>query len=186
MILSLGFYSSLIDDDDGKQKFEYIYEHYRYRMFYICRDILKDYQHAEDALQEAFLYIAKRIDKIQEVESNAAAGYIFLIAKCRAIDLYRRITKDWNREFDIEDYGLIANNEVESQVIEDEQQLAIIAAIQSLKSMSREVLELYLHKEMSKKEIATLLNINYDTIRKRIKTGLRELQLELNKRGIYE
>lgn len=186
MILSLGFYLTLIADDEDKRKFEFIYQNYRYRMFYICRDILKDYQHAEDALQETFLYIAKKIDRFQDVSSNATACHVFLITKCRAIDLYRKITKDREREFNIEDYGLIANYEVQKRVLDDQEQWEIMDAIGSLKPISREILELHLHKEMSKKEISILLNIKYDAVRKRIKTALKELQAELSRRGIHE
>lgn len=185
MIPSLGGYLSLIDSDEDKKKFEFIYDNYKYRMYYICRDILQDYHLAEDALQEAFISIIKRLDKIEDVTTKQAACYVYLIAKSRAIDMYRKLSKDYEKTFPVECYGLLSYGE-EQNFSEMEEQKDVMQAILSLKPLSRQILELYLEKQMTRGEIATLLNLKYDTVRKRIKTALLELRVELNKRGIYE
>jgi len=184
-MLWLSAYLVLIDNNEDRQKFELIYNTYKYRMYYICKDILKDYHLAEDALQEAFISITKRLDRIQNVDSKRTACYVCLIAKSRAIDMYRKVIKDYRREFPIEDYGLVTYA-VEVNLLEGEAEQEIVRAIQSLKLLSRQILELYLEKCMTRKEIATLLNLKYDTVRKRINIALTELQEELRKRGIYE
>jgi len=183
-MFGLSVYLLLIDDDKNKRKFECIYNTYRYRMYFICKDILKDYYLAEDALQEAFISIIKRLDQIHDVDSKRTACYVCLIAKSRAIDLYRKIQKDYKTEFPLEDYGLVTYPTELIELESDEQE--IMAAIQLLKPLSRQILELYLEKGMTRKEIGTLLNLRYDTVRKRIKVALLEIQVELHKRGIYE
>ena len=55
----LNIFLSLIDSDEDKAKFSNLYEQYKNLMFYIARDILKDEHLAEDAVQEAFIRIAK-------------------------------------------------------------------------------------------------------------------------------
>lgn len=184
-MLAIGTYLALIEDDEEQRKFESIYHAYRYRMYYICCDILKDEHLAEDALQEAFITIIRRLKRIEHIESNQTACYVLLIAKCRAIDLYRKVKKDYQREFPVEDYGLMPY-EILHDVIEKENCNEIIVAICSLRPLNRQILELYLEKKMTRKEIAILLNLKYDTVRKRIQVALSELREELHKRGIYE
>lgn len=183
-MVGLTLYLDLIDSDEDKQKFELLYKTYRYRMLYICHDILRDRYLAEDALQEAFLSIIRRMDKIGDVESKNTACYIYLIAKSRAIDMYRKVNRDHQRIFPIEDYGLVTAD-MDLALLEDEESREIAMAIGSLKPLSRQILELYLEKQMSRKEISILLNLKYDTVRKRINTALAELKTELHEKGIY-
>ena len=51
----LGFYLSLIDSDDDKNKFEQLYLTYRQDMYKIAYSILKNNADAEDAVHQAFL-----------------------------------------------------------------------------------------------------------------------------------
>ena len=60
----LQIYLTLIETDEEKQKFIVFYEQYRKLMFYIAKEILKEDQLSEDAVQEAFLRIAKNFHKI--------------------------------------------------------------------------------------------------------------------------
>ena len=75
---------------------------------------------------------------------------------------------------------------MEQEIIYKEHESAVVAAIQSLNPLSNQIIELFLEKQMTRKEISILLNLRYDTIRKRIKKALFELQEELNRRGIYD
>lgn len=184
-MFGLGAYLVLIENDEDKRKFESIYGTYKYRMYWICMDILKDHHLAEDALQEAFLSIVKRLDTVEDVDSKRTACYVCLIAKTRAIDLYRKVMRDYKREFLIEDYGLVVYSSA-SGVREGSVQAEILESIQALMPLDRQILELYLEKQMTRNEIAILLNLKYDTVRKRINKALAKLQVELNKRGIYE
>lgn len=184
-MLGLGAYLIIIETDEDQRKFEFIYNTYKYRMYWICNDILRDHHLAEDALQEAFLSVIKRLDVIEDVSSRRTACYVCLIAKSRAIDIYRKVMKDYRREFPIEDYGLVVYNTV-NYWGETSVQAEVLDSIHALISLDRQILELYLEKQMTRKEIAILLNLKYDTVRKRINKALTKLQAELNKRGIYE
>lgn len=184
-MFGLSTYLVLIENDEDKRKFESIYGTYRYRMYWICMDILKDRHLAEDALQEAFLSIVKRLDTVEDIDSKRTACYVCLIAKSRAIDLYRKVIKDYQREFPIEDYGLVAYGSTDGGG-EGSVQAEIIESIHALVPLDRQILELYLEKQMTRNEIAILLKVKYDTVRKRINKALAKLQTELNKRGIYE
>lgn len=59
-------YLQTIDDSSDKVKFERLYLHYQAFMYRIAYHILKNKQDAEDAVHNAFLSIAKNIEKIED------------------------------------------------------------------------------------------------------------------------
>ena len=60
----LSLYLTLIDSEEDKKKFVQFYEAYRGLMHYTANRILQDDFAAEDAVQEAFLRIAKNFHKV--------------------------------------------------------------------------------------------------------------------------
>ena len=52
----------MVDTPEEKRKFVILYENYRYLMLKVAADILHDYQLAEDAVQEAFVRVAKHME----------------------------------------------------------------------------------------------------------------------------
>jgi len=83
-------YLQLLDLPEERSKFEQIYDHYRNLMYHVAYDVLGNVQDAEDAVQIAFVKIAKNIHKVQEVGQPKTTGYIVTIARNSAIDLYRK------------------------------------------------------------------------------------------------
>ena len=82
-------YLQTIDDPIDKVKFEQLYLRYQAFMYHIAYHILQNKQDAEDAVHNAFLSIAKDIEKIVDPISRRTQGYIFIIMERKAIDLYR-------------------------------------------------------------------------------------------------
>lgn len=65
MLEMLMLYMSLIETEEEKVKFEKIYVQYRKLMYVCAKEILRSDHLAEDAVHEAFLKIAKYLDKIE-------------------------------------------------------------------------------------------------------------------------
>ena len=86
-------YLQTIVDPADRSKFERVYLNYRAFMFYIANKILHNTQDAEDAVHNAFLSIAKNIEKIEDPTSLKTRGYVSIITKRKAIDLYRERKK---------------------------------------------------------------------------------------------
>lgn len=82
-------YLQTIDDPSDKVKFEQLYLRYQAFMYQIAYHILQNKQDAEDAVHNAFLCIAKNIEKVGDPTSRRTQGYIFIIVERKAIDLYR-------------------------------------------------------------------------------------------------
>ena len=64
----------------------------------IPADILNDNQLAEDAVQEAFVRVAKHMENIGQPEETATKRYLITIAKHAAIDIYRKRNRLRSRE----------------------------------------------------------------------------------------
>ena len=67
----IALYLSLIDTPSDKTKFILLYEKYRRLMHYTAKEILKSDKLAEEAVQEAFIRIAKNFNKINQIETAA-------------------------------------------------------------------------------------------------------------------
>ena len=59
----------IIDEEDDRRKFVVLYEKYRCLMMTVASSILIDNYLSEDAVHEAFIKVAKNIDKFGDVDS---------------------------------------------------------------------------------------------------------------------
>ncbi|MBR4020017.1 MAG: sigma-70 family RNA polymerase sigma factor, partial [Firmicutes bacterium] len=75
----LSLYLTLIDTDEDKIRFAKLYEQYRHLMFYIAKEILQDEHLSEDAVQEAFLRIAKNFHKVGEILCPETRNFTVII-----------------------------------------------------------------------------------------------------------
>ena len=62
----LVFYLAAIDNDESKNKFEYIYHKYYRFMLRTASSIIRDSSLAEDAVHETFVQLLKEIDSLSE------------------------------------------------------------------------------------------------------------------------
>ncbi len=96
----------MVDTPEQKRKFAELYERYRYLMFKIAVDILHEHHLAEDALQEAFVRVAKHMECIGQLEETATKRYLITITKNAALaeqgtsmEQTEYSFLDWGREF---------------------------------------------------------------------------------------
>ncbi len=66
----------IVDEPEEKRKFLILYETYRYLMLKVAVDILHDYQLAEDAVQEAFVRVAKHMEQIGQPDDEKPLTYM--------------------------------------------------------------------------------------------------------------
>ena len=86
----IALYLSLIDEELQKNRFETLYYRYRNLMYYIAFQVLGNERDSEDAVQEAFLRVAKNMDKIGDVESNETKNFVAIIVKREAMKRKKR------------------------------------------------------------------------------------------------
>lgn len=164
----------LIEEEGDKRKFSIIYDTYSKDMLKITYRLLGDKYHAEDAVQDSFLYIAKNIKYIETADSAKTRNYVYLIAKHKAIDIARKQKRYVWQElleekiyYDM-DLAQIAINNIEVR--------NVLKALQLLKVSDRECLELNLFLDVPPKEIARILKISHSAARQRIVRAKRHLR----------
>lgn len=168
----LMIFLQIIEGEDERLKFLKIYDHYRFRMLYISKQILKDQGLAEDAVQESFLYLALNIHTIDnDVFSARTRNFIYLVTRHKAVDILRKSKRDISISQDELEYLAGGYKHVEDMVLIKEGYEQILTCIMELPFIYRECLELNLVYELSGKRIASLMGISYETIKKRISRG---------------
>ena len=134
---------TMLDDDSESDNFLELYKHYERLALWIARGILQDEQLAEDAVQEAFVRIAKNYAKISKqnpMKSNRTKNYIVIIVERAAIDVYRKR----KRRLELESLSSIIGET--AYALEDNNKLEnshIYEAIRSLPKIYSEVLLLH-------------------------------------------
>ncbi len=154
------------DTEEEKEKFSILYQDYAEFMQRVARRFLLNSYDAEDAVQDAFLYVAGRLDKIDLSDKVRTKSYLALITKHKAIDLLRRtenevVTANLNSP-------VLANTEWSRD--ED-----LSKAILDLSPESREILLLHYIHNYSYYEIAVFLGQSYRSITGKAERARRKL-----------
>ncbi|MEY8332336.1 sigma-70 family RNA polymerase sigma factor [Lachnospiraceae bacterium 47-T17] len=170
---------SMLDTPEEQSKFTRLYETYRYLLWYVAKDILKDKDLAEDAVQEAYLTLTRHMDQVEEVDSPRTKRFLVTITKSRAIDILRRERRMDMTEF-ADALGDAQDNDTLDAYLAVERYEQIVAAIRSLDENYRIVLECrYLH-EMTERETAEALDLPQKTVNVRIWRARKKLQQVLS------
>lgn len=170
---------SMLETPEEQSRFTALYETYRYLLWYVAKDILKDRDLAEDAVQEAYLTLARHMDRVEEVNSPRTKRFLVTIVKSRAIDILRR-----QRRVEVTEYedalGDAADTDALDAYLTVEFYEQLVTAIRSLDENYRVVLECrYLH-EMSEKETAETLGLAEKTVNVRVWRARKKLQQVLS------
>lgn len=170
---------ALIEGARQKLRFGMLILRYEKLMFRIANSILNNEKDAEDALQEAFLSIAKNFSKISELDDNKTRAYIVTVVERKAINIYNR--KKAHPSVSYEEYLEAAD----SGFSPDHHGLSPLAA--ALSRLPREQRELILLKYdcgFTSKEIAKMLDSTDGAVRQKLLKAKEQLRKELEKEGV--
>lgn len=81
---------AMVEGPEEQSKFRALAARYERLMFHVARQILPNQQDAEDAVQEAFLAIAKNFSKIFAVDSPKTKAFVVIVTENKAIDIARK------------------------------------------------------------------------------------------------
>jgi RNA polymerase sigma-70 factor (ECF subfamily) len=112
----LQLYISMLESDDEKERFSHLYQMYHQKMYRIAFSILKSKYLAEDALQQTWLSIIERFEKISQISGDEMEPYIVTIVKNASLDILRREKRTVLTDEQIEEsYEPDINGELEFQ-----------------------------------------------------------------------
>ena len=175
----LAFYMSVITEPEQKQTFGEIYADSKNALFRAAMGVLHNEHDAEDAVQEAFMYIAKNINKIGALAEAERRSLVVIIARNAAIDIYRKNRKESERTAPLTDIEAA----VDVDYFEDFDYRELRNAISELSPKYKDIIYLRYVKEMSVRKTAKILNISADTVYKRIERAKLLLKEKLHERG---
>lgn len=162
------------DEDSTSRKIERLYDKYKALMFREANIILNDACLAEDAVHQSFIKIMNNLDKIDENAERRTRNFLVIICRHAALDLYKkrlylnRNPDNSNFEFEDEEEEIQIDYAEPSQIIIDKETVARVSKeIDKLPPIYKDVLLLEKLHNNTKEEIAELLGIKYETVRKR-------------------
>lgn len=162
-------YLQMIDSPENQSKFEDIYRKYRDVAFSVAYRILGNADDAEDAVHYAFIKVIENFSKIDEIDCLKTKGYIVIIVKNRAIDIYRSRQNHPSVAY---------NEETVGSTVEYDGDNALAGCILKLPPRQRDVIILKYHHGYELKEVAKMLGITYTnalSIDQRAKKKLKAL-----------
>lgn len=159
----LGLFLTLIDDENEKAKFVDFYNKYNRLMFYISKEILKDNHLAEDALQEAFLRIAKNFYKIEDISCPQTRNYAVIIIRNISFTMLKK--KD--NIVDLDSYTDYESIDPSYDPYESVSIKLLTENLLKLSEEQRDILYLYHLYGYSFNEISNLLSLPVETVKKR-------------------
>lgn len=161
-------YIMMIDTPEEKRTFAIIYEKYKFLMMKVARDVLQDDFLAEDAVHEAFIKIAKNIERIKDTESHETKRYLITITKNAAIDIYRKRRIQMKKEILIDEF---AEADQPLTYMETDVESAVLDVLKNLPVKYRDIFILKYSNHLSNAEIANLFGMKEGTVRQRIARG---------------
>lgn len=174
--LSMFIYLAMIDSPEEKLKFELIYERYKNLMFYTANSVLGDTRDSEDVVHDAFIKIIEIIDDISDPNSPQTSCLIVTITENKAIDLYRKRKVKTVVPFE-EEYIGVPEQSMINQIEENDR---LVKAIALLPGKYREVLLLKYSHGYSMDEIAMILSMSKENVKKIIQRARKKLEKQLS------
>lgn len=169
-------YMALMEDPGHISLFEQIYKTYRGAMFGIAVAVLRDHHLAEDAVSEAFLKIAKNMNKISALDGQVRRDYIVILTRNSALDLYRQRQKQGSVVDFLEELpDLTESRPMDERVFSQEGYDRLVRAIHDLPVIYRDTMKLYYLFDHSAAEIAMLMGVKEDTVNARLSRGRKKL-----------
>lgn len=176
-------YLTFLDSREDRDFFEQIYHKYRLRMYYVAYGYMKEESDAEDMVHETFLTLTKNMDKLSKKDCHKTWNYIVTILKNKCIDCLRHQKHYTDREIDALYHEQNSETDPQSRLIRKEEEKMMAVLLNELKYPYKEVLMLQYYQKMRGKEIAAVLGMSEENVRKISSRARRILKEWLRKEG---
>lgn len=181
----LMMYLSIVETPEERSLFEQIYYTYRKQMFFVAISILNDEILAEDALQEAFMGIAKQITLFRNMPEQNRKAYVLTAAKNAAINIGKQEQRVNQLYTSFDDAAVVSyRDQVLDEQIYRETCQTLFAAISKLPAFQRDILMLKYANNMNCAQIALALGKKPSTVRKELSRARKALRNGCKKEGL--
>lgn len=176
---------SIVETSEERSLFEQIYYTYRKQMFFVANGILNDEILAEDALQEAFLGIAKQITLFRGMPENKVKAYVLTAAKNAAINIGKQEQRIRQHHTGFDEAAIVSHQDqvLDEQIFRETYQVLFLV-ISRLSAFQRDILMLRYSNNMNCAQIAIALGKKPSTVRKELSRARKALRNGCGKEGL--
>lgn len=149
----------------------------------IIREILNDKaadEDIEELVADTFIALWRTADRIDYIHYSSLKAYIGMIARNKAKD-FLKMQKNINLE--LYDDILIIDDGIETKMLQKEQQRYIKALLKTLKPDDQKIFLLYYYQYKKIDEIASIMQMNPQTVKTRLRRGRETLRGLLSNEG---
>ncbi len=167
----------------NKEAFEKLVIKHKNNIIYFISRYIKNTQIAEDISQDVFVYLL--VNKNQYDFQYSFKTYLYMIAKCRAINYLKRE----KRIININDYEnmYIEDNNLEEEIFKEEDSQNVRKVIKQLKPDYQAVIYLTSFEGLKYKEVAKIMNKNINQIKVLVNRAKKKMKILLEEEGFsYE
>lgn len=151
---------------------ESLLQHREY-LLRLARSLVRDEDHAEDLVQEAWLVaLSRRPDASQPLR-----GWLARVTRYLALNLHRREQSRSDRELAAARSALVIEEEAEFDL-----QQVVVEVLRGLAPSYRSALYLRYFRDLSPRAIAARLQVPEATVKTRLRRGLQQMRAELDRR----
>lgn len=174
---------SLKQYDPKKMHLDSIMNQYGSDLVKLAYSYVKDFQIAEDLVQEAFVSYYNHLDNFRGEASPKTILYRITINKCK--DYF----KSWHyRKVRISDlFGRLKEDKTQTPeyvILVKERKRTIADMVLNLPLKYREVVYLYYYEELGLKDISNTLDVNLSTVKTRLSKGKELLRVHFEEGSV--
>lgn len=155
---------------DPQEQLAAAYDRYAAGLYRYALMIMTDHSSAEDAVQQIFVKLAVRGERISEITS--CNGYLRTAVRNECYRLLRQ--RKHSGHENLESAAIL--EPVDKEALNQEQQRRIERALHSLPADQREVTHMKVYEKMTFQEIADELNISINTVASRSRYAMDKLR----------
>ena len=160
-----------------QQVIETIIQKYSKLLWKVVSAVLVDtasVQDVEECVADVFIDFWLHPEKY-DPNKGKLSSWLSMVARTRAIDRYRQINR--KKEISIEEEILVCTSEISTSIVAKEEKEKLLACIETLGSLEKEILIRRFYYEQKPKEIAIALDIS----RKQVENHLYQAKMRLRK-----
>jgi RNA polymerase sigma factor (sigma-70 family) len=164
-----------VNQDNKDAWFEKIMDDYGDRLTKLSYNYTKDWNLAEDIVQDVFITCYKEYENIHKIVSFKAWIFRITINKCKDVlksSIFRRVVTNSN----LLKFTTSSELSPEMAILKSSEEEFLSTCVLILPIKYREVITLYYYEELSIEEISEILKINRNTIKTRLNRARMKLK----------
>lgn len=165
---------AMLETEEDRERFLKLHGAYEKKLYAVAARVLGDRTAAEDAVQQTWLQIIRRWDRVSQLPWSETEGYLVTAVKNTAVDMLRRERRE---EALPEDWDPPAPEDGQGEY------QRLVELIRSLPEAYRRVLELKFVEEETNQEIARRLGLKESTVSTKVQRGRRLLLDAMEQEG---